>query len=286
MTLPRITVPYISQQKLRLNRQAKRISVLTAYDYSMAKIFDSAGIDMILVGDSLACVVQGLETTLPVTLDEMIYHCRCVARASQHALLVGDLPFMSYQTSIEKALESAGRIVKEGGVSAVKLEGGVHMADTIRRITQVDIPVIGHVGLTPQSFHKMGGHKVQGRTSVPGAREKVLQDALAVEQAGAFAVVLEGVPAELASEITAKLDIPTIGIGAGVDCDGQVLVSSDMLGFSPDFKPKFLKCYAELEQVISIAVKRYIDEVQQGQFPGVEHSFIESDKIQKVKVAV
>jgi 3-methyl-2-oxobutanoate hydroxymethyltransferase len=250
---------------------------LTAYDFTSAKLIDAAGVDVILVGDSLGSVIQGLETTLPVTLEEVIYHSRCVTRAARRALVVGDLPFLSYQVSIERAIESAGRLLKEGGVSAVKLEGGLAMSETIRRIVELDIPVMGHVGLTPQSFHRMGGHKVQGRQSgsseIAGTRERVLEDALAVERAGAFACVLEGIPADLGREITAALAIPTIGIGAGADCDGQILVSTDLLGMSTEPSPKFVKRYAELAETITSAVATYAAEVRDGAFPGDEHSF-------------
>jgi 3-methyl-2-oxobutanoate hydroxymethyltransferase len=213
----------------------------------------------------------------------MSYHCRCVAKATRRALVVGDLPFLSYQISIDKAVESAGRLIKEGGVAAVKLEGGLPMAATIERLTQVDIPVMGHVGLTPQSFHRMGGHKIQGRISagangdlIAGTRERILEDAMAVERAGAFAVVLEGIPAELAAEITAALSIPTIGIGAGPQCDGQILVSTDLLGLNPEFKPRFVKRYAEFGEAAVSAVSHFIDEVHAGVFPAAEHSFGEA----------
>ena len=221
---------------------------LTAYDFPFGRIADEAGVDVILVGDSLGMVVQGMETTLPVTMDEMIYHCRMVARARRRALLVCDLPFLSYQVSPTDAVANAGRLIKEGAAEAVKLEGGVAMADTIRAIASVDIPVMGHIGLTPQSVHRMGGHKVQGqrRGERPGQRDRVIEDALAVEDAGAFAVVLEGMPLDLAAEITARLTIPTIGIGAGPHCDGQILVLHDVLGLCDRFVPKFAKRYAEL----------------------------------------
>jgi 3-methyl-2-oxobutanoate hydroxymethyltransferase len=275
----RVTVPLIQNSKKQVGTRGARIAALTAYDFTSARLFDAASVDVLLVGDSLGTVVQGLETTIPVTLDEMIYHSRCVARGVKRALLVGDLPFLSYQTSIERAVESAGRLLKEGGVGAVKLEGGIPMAATIERLVQVDIPVMGHVGLTPQSFHRMGGHKVQGRTSAPGgdlvagSRERVFEDALAIERAGAFAVVLEGIPADLAAEITKTLTIPTIGIGAGPECDGQILVSTDLLGLNPEFKPRFVKRYAELGEATRSAVAMYVEEVHSGAFPTSEHSF-------------
>ena len=256
-----------------------KITALTAYDFIFAKILDACGIDIILVGDSVATIVQGYENTLPVSLDEMVYHCRCVSRAVTRALVVGDLPFMSYQSSSDRALESAGRLIKEGGVAAVKLEGGIFVAQAIEKIVQCDIPVMGHVGLTPQSFHRMGGHKLQGRvkgdrlTLKAGSRERIIEDALAVEGAGAFAVVLEGMPAELAAEITERLSVPTIGIGAGLGCDGQILVTHDMLGMNPDFRPKFVKAYADLSDTISQAVKSYMHEVRQDLFPAPQHTF-------------
>ncbi|MBX7143423.1 MAG: 3-methyl-2-oxobutanoate hydroxymethyltransferase [Oligoflexia bacterium] len=274
----RVTVPHILCSKTKHSVNTRKLVALTAYDFTSAKIFDAAGVDILLVGDSLGSVVQGLETTLPVTLDEMVYHCRCVSRAARRALVVGDMPFMSYQSSPEKAVESAGRLIKEGGVAAVKLEGGLPMLNTIEKMVQVDIPVMGHVGLTPQSYHRMGGHKVQGRTRaedglVAGSRERIIEDALAVERAGAFAVVLEGIPSDLAAEISRMLSIPTIGIGAGADCDGQVLVSADMLGMNQDFSPKFVKRYANLADVMHQAVTTYVDEVRSGAFPTAQHAF-------------
>jgi len=261
----RVIVPELRARKA----SASKISALTAYDYTMARIIDAAGIDLILVGDSLACVVQGWENTLPVTLEEMIYHTRCVARGVERALLVADMPFLSYQPSLSKAIESAGRLLKEGRAHAVKLEGGTVAADTISAITRFDIPVMGHVGLTPQSYHRMGGHKIQGRERAngaghaPGTREQVMEDALAVEAAGAFAVVLEGIPHDLAGEITEKLSIPTIGIGAGPHCDGQILVSSDLLGLSEKI-PGFVKKQADLKSLAFDAVQRFIEEVCHG----------------------
>jgi 3-methyl-2-oxobutanoate hydroxymethyltransferase len=219
--------------------------------------------------------VQGLDTTLPVTVDEIIYHLKMVARARTRALVVGDLPFLSYQVSTEEALRNAGRMMKEGGAEAVKLEGGVNVAATIAALTAVDIPVMGHVGLTPQSVHRMGGHKVQGKKHgrMAGGRERLLEDAAAVEEAGAFAIVLEGIPLDLAAEITERLTIPTIGIGAGVHCDGQVLVMHDLLGLFDKFAPKFSKRYVNLKEIVTGAVKQYIDEVQESAFPTDAHSF-------------
>ena len=266
----RITVPEISKRK-----GGERIVALTAYDFPFARLVDAAGVDVILIGDSLGMVVQGLETTLPVTLDEIIYHCRMVARARRRALLVGDLPFLTYQVSAARAVRNAGRLLKEGGVDAVKLEGGVHVADTIAAITRVDIPVMGHVGLTPQSVHRMGGHKVQGRRhgEAAGDRERVLADARAVEDAGAFAIVLEGIPADLAAEITATLSIPTIGIGAGPQCDGQILVLHDVLGLCEGVRPRFAKAYADLAAAATEALGAYAGEVRSGAFPTEAHSF-------------
>jgi 3-methyl-2-oxobutanoate hydroxymethyltransferase len=251
------------------------ITMLTAYDYPFARIFDQAGVDLLLIGDSLGMVVQGADSTLPVTLGEIIYHVKMVVRGRQRALVVADLPFLSYQVNPEQALRNAGRLIKEGGAEAVKLEGGITMAETIRRLVDVDIPVMGHIGLTPQSVHRMGGHRVQGRRSgsAPGCRERLLEDAAAVEQAGAFAVVLEGIPAELASEITNRVAIPTIGIGAGPECDGQVLVMHDVLGLSESFIPRFAKPYANLWQEASAAAASYIREVRERAFPSREHCY-------------
>ncbi len=259
----------------RMKAAGTPITMLTAYDFPFARIFDQAGIDVLLVGDSLGMVVQGADSTLPVTLDEMIYHIRMVARARERALVVGDLPFLTYQVSIEQALGNAGRLIKEGGAEAVKLEGGITMADTIRRLVDIDIPVMGHIGLTPQSVHRMGGHRVQGRRSGhgPGCRERLLEDAAAVEQAGAFAMVLEGIPVELANEITQRAAIPTIGIGAGPGCDGQVLVMHDLLGLSESFVPRFAKPYANLWRDSAAAATSYIREVRERAFPAAEHCY-------------
>lgn len=273
-TPKRVTVPSILHRKQEITSgKGAKLTALTAYDYSFAKLIDQAGIDIILVGDSLGSVIQGGENTIPVTMDQMVYHCRCVSRGVERALVVGDLPFMSYQVSPERALESAGRLLKEGGVQAVKLEGGLPMAETIRRIAEVDIPVMGHVGLTPQSYHRMGGHKTQGKSSSKGAqfaagtRERILADAKIVEESGAFCLVIEGVPDALAQEITELVSIPTIGIGAGPACDGQILVSYDMLGLDPEFKPSFVKHYASLGKAVTGAVGEYISEVKSGAFP-------------------
>ncbi|MGH8012615.1 MAG: 3-methyl-2-oxobutanoate hydroxymethyltransferase [Candidatus Binataceae bacterium] len=259
----------------RMKAEAKPITMLTAYDFPFARIFDQAGIDLLLVGDSLGMVVQGADSTLPVTLAEMLYHVKMVARARKRAMVIADLPFLSYQVSVEQAMRNAGRLIKEGGAEAVKLEGGITMAETIRYLVNIDIPVMGHIGLTPQSIHRMGGHRVQGRRTGqgPGCRERLFEDASAVEQAGAFAIVLEGIPAELASEITARASIPTIGIGAGPGCDGQVLVMHDLLGLSESFMPRFAKPYAHLWNDASAAAVAYIREVRERAFPAPEHCY-------------
>ena len=263
----KITVPHV----LKMKQRGEKITCLTAYDYSFARILDDAGVEMLLVGDSLGCVVQGNHNTLAVTMDEMIYHTRLVARGRNRALVIGDMPFLSYHVSRERALENAGRFLQEGGAEAVKLEGGVTMRATIEAIVRAGIPVMGHVGLTPQSVHQFGGYKIQGREKE--RREAVLRDALAVEEAGAFSVVLEGMPLDLAQEITERLKIPTIGIGAGAHCDGQVLVIHDMLGLFDDFTPKFVKRYADLKSTMTGAVKEFIGEVKEKKFPTEEHSF-------------
>jgi 3-methyl-2-oxobutanoate hydroxymethyltransferase len=262
----RITIPSLRRRK----RRGEKITMLTAYDFVFAQIFDTAGIDVLLVGDSLGNVVQGRETTLPVTMDEAVYHTRLVSRGARRALVIGDMPFGSYQVCPEDAVRNAVRFVKEGGAHAVKLEGGTAVLDTIRRIVAAEIPVMGHVGLTPQAIHRMGGHRVQGRTEK--SRARVLADARAVEEAGAFSVVLEGMPVELAREVTELVSIPTIGIGAGVDCDGQVLVMHDLLGLS-DWTPSFVKQYANLGSLASRAARSFAEDVAGGKFPDEEHSY-------------
>jgi 3-methyl-2-oxobutanoate hydroxymethyltransferase len=262
----KITIPDV----LNMKPEGRRISMLTSYDYPFTRIMDAAGVDIILVGDSAGVVVAGHDTTLPVTMDDMIYHTRAVRRADPRALVVADMPFMSYQTGIEDACRNCGRMIKEGGAEAVKIEGGMNMAHIIRAVSQIDIPVMAHIGLTPQSVHRMGGYKVQGRKE---QAERIMEDAYAVQNSGAFAVVLEGIPAKLAAEITAELTIPTIGIGAGPACDGQVLVIHDILGLCEKYSPRFVKRYAELGPVISDAVKQYVAEVKSGEFPTEEHSF-------------
>lgn len=255
----------------KMKDQGEKITMLTAYDFPFARILDACGIDSLLVGDSVGSVIAGYQNTLPVTVDEIIYHCRAVARGRANALLVADMPFMSYQVSLEEAKKNAGRMIKEGFAEAVKIEGGANMEKVIKAICDIDIPVMAHIGLTPQSIHRMGGYKVQGREEKQ--QEKLLGDALAVEKAGAFAVVLEVVPSSLAKEISTQLTIPTIGIGAGIHCDGQVLVINDLLGLSGEFRPKFVKRYAHVESTITEAVKGYISEVKSGTFPESEHSF-------------
>jgi 3-methyl-2-oxobutanoate hydroxymethyltransferase len=267
---PRVTVPLLGQMKAA----GDRITMVTAYDWAFARLVERADIDVILVGDTLGEVVQGGHTTIPVTLEEMIYHARLVSHACQRALVVGDLPFGSYQASTGHALESAMRLVKEGGVGAVKLEGGLNAAAAIEAIVAVDVPVMGHIGLTPQSFHRMGGYRVQGRGhgDVPGSYERLLLDARAVEEAGAFAMVLEAIPSDLAAEITWQVHIPTIGIGAGAECDGQVLVLHDVLGLT-ERRPRFAKAYAELGNEVVSAVAAFARDVRTGTFPSAAQSY-------------
>jgi len=262
----KITIPDV----LAMKQEGRRISMLTSYDYPFTRIMDAAGVDIILVGDSAGVVVAGHETTLPVTMDEMLYHVKAVRRADPRALVVADMPFMSYQAGVEEACRNCGRMIKEGGAEAVKIEGGMNMAHVIRAVSQIDIPVMAHIGLTPQSVHRMGGYKVQGRKE---QADRIMEDAYAVESAGAFSVVLEGIPAKLAAQISAELSIPTIGIGAGPECSGQVLVIHDILGLCEKYSPKFVKRYADLGPVISEAVKQYVAEVRAGEFPTEEHSF-------------
>jgi len=259
----RMTVPDFVAAKAR----GVRLTMLTAYDYTMARLLDAAGVDGLLVGDSLGMVIQGNEHSLGVTVEEVIYHTRCVAKGVLRSLLVADMPFMSFQVSPQQALENAGRLIKEGGAHAVKLEGGVRSAASIAAIASADIPVMGHVGLTPQSLRRFGGFRVQRDEA------KLMEDALATEKAGAFAVVVECVPADIAQKITAALKIPTIGIGAGVGCDGQILVVHDMLGLFDDLRPRFVKQYAEIGQHILQAVEEYCREVREGTFPTDEQSF-------------
>jgi 3-methyl-2-oxobutanoate hydroxymethyltransferase len=262
----------ITAPDIRARKQAgPPIAMVTAYDYTMARLVDEAGLDMILVGDSLGMVVQGLSNTLPVTLEEMSYHGRAVLRAAARAHVAGDMPFMSYQVSVVQAVENAGKLVKEGGFESVKLEGGIEVADHVRAIVRAGIPVIGHVGLQPQSVHALGGFKVQGRGSEAAA--KIVNDARALEDAGAFCIVLEAIPPDVAEDVTAAVGVPTIGIGAGAGCDGQVLVCTDLLGMSRGHAPKFAKRYVELGDAIVGAVRSYVTEVQSGAFPAQEHTY-------------
>ncbi len=256
---------------LRKKAEGRKITMLTAYDYPFARIVDEAGIDAVLVGDSLGMVVQGLDNTLAVTMDEMVYHTRMVSRAAKSAMVIGDMPFMSYQTCVADAVRNAGRFIKEGGAAAIKLEGGAEVLEHIRAMTRSDIPVMAHIGLTPQSIHRMGGYRVQGKTDE--AQKKLLEEALAAEDAGAFALTLEAIPMELARTITEKLAIPTIGIGAGPHCDGQVLVIHDIIGMFDRFVPKFVKKYASLKDDALKAVKTYKEEVERGEFPTEEQGF-------------
>ncbi len=249
----------------------EKICMITAYDHTFARMADEAGMDALLVGDSLAMVVQGLDNTLPVTMDEMIYHTRMVSRGAENAMVIGDMPYMSYQVSVEEAVRNAGRFVKEGGAQAIKMEGGSEVCDRILAMTRSEIPVMAHIGLTPQAIHRMGGYKVQGKSDE--ARKKLLEEAKAVEEAGAFTLVLEAIPMGLAQEITESISIPTIGIGAGPHCDGQILVMHDVIGLFDRFVPKFVKRYAELKDDAVIAMKKYRDEVESGEFPTKEQSF-------------
>ncbi|MGE3259572.1 MAG: 3-methyl-2-oxobutanoate hydroxymethyltransferase [Geobacter sp.] len=262
----KMTIPEIMQMK----QEGRKVTVLTAYDYPTARLVDEGGVDAILVGDSAGVVFSGYENTLPVTMDEMLYHVKAVTRARPKALVVADMPFMACQCGEVEALKNCGRMLQEGGAEAVKIEGGTNMAAIIRAVTEMDIPVMGHVGLTPQSVHRMGGYRVQGRKD---QAERVIEDALAVQAAGAFAVVLEGIPSKLAARITEQLAIPTIGIGAGPACDGQVLVIHDILGLCEKYSPKFVKRYADLGPVITEASRQYVSEVKEGLFPTEEHSF-------------
>jgi len=275
--MARITTTAIKDMK----RAGKRVTMLTAYDYSMATLVDEAGTDMILVGDSLGNVVLGFDTTLPVTMDDMVHHCKAVNRAAKNCLVVGDMPFLSYHISIEDAVRNAGRLIQEGGCQAVKLEGGMERVPVIKAIIDAAIPVMGHLGLTPQSVNQMGGFKVQGKDL--DTAQRLLNDAHALEEAGCFAIVLECVPAPLAQRISEELSIPTIGIGAGPGCDGQVLVINDILGMYPKMSPKFVKKYVDLHPLITEAVRSYNQEVEAGTFPGPEHCFaINEELLQKL----
>ena len=263
----RITASQIKEMK----KQGEKIAMITAYDYPMAKLVDEAGMPIILVGDSLGMVVLGYESTIPVTMDEMIHHTKAVVRGAKHALIIGDMPFMTYHISTEDALRNAARFIQEGGAQAVKLEGGETVAEKVSRIVAAGIPVQGHIGLTPQSIHQLGGYKVQGKTAEVAAR--LLNDAKALESAGVFSIVLECIPTPLAKLITERVSVPTIGIGAGKHCDGQVQVISDLLGLYTDFVPKHAKQYTKLHESISTSVSDYISEVKTGKFPTPKQSY-------------
>ncbi len=267
MERKKITLPNIQ----KLYEAGERITMLTAYDYPSAVIADEAGIDIILIGDSLGMVMNGYKNTLPVTVEEIIYHTKAVVRAVEFSFVVADMPFLSYQTGSRDAVYNAGRLLKEGGAEAVKLEGGRYAAGAINAIVHADIPVMGHLGLTPQSIHRMGGYKVQGKDEK--SHNTLIEDALVLQDAGAFAVVLEGIPGTLAKEISSKLHIPTIGIGAGQDVSGQVLVFHDLLGFGGNRQPTFVKQYAHLKETSISAIQHYIKEVKEGVFPGPEHTY-------------
>ncbi len=269
----RTTIIQIKEMK----QKGKKIPMLTAYDYATAKLIDGVGVPLILVGDSLGMVVLGYESTIPVTMDEMLHHTKAVVRGTEQALIIGDMPFMTYHASVSEALHNAARFIQEGGAQAVKLEGGETMAETVRRIVECGIPVMGHIGLTPQSVHQLGGFKVQGKTQETAIR--LVKDACALEEAGVFAIVLEAVPTPLAKIITTKVGVPTIGIGAGPFCDGQVQVVSDLLGLFTDFVPKHAKQYARLSDVIKQAVGDYMNEVQAGTFPTEKQSYTMDEKL-------
>lgn len=282
MERKKVTIPELHNKK----KEGKKITMLTAYDYPVAKLVDEAGIDMILVGDSLGMVVLGYDSTVPVTMDEMIHHCKAVRRGTRYAFLVGDMPFMSFQTSEEEAVRNAGRFLKEAGCDAIKLETAEpRVLKVTKAIIESGIPVLGHLGLTPQSATKLGGLKVQGKDA--DAAKKIVDSALALEEAGCFAVVLECIPDKLAKIITKDLGIPTIGIGAGADCDGQVLVINDMIGLFERFLPKFVKQYAKLAPKILEAIKQYREEVEAGKFPGAEHTFgMKSEELSEVAAKI
>jgi 3-methyl-2-oxobutanoate hydroxymethyltransferase len=269
----KVTVPELLERKSLAadSTNKKKITCLTAYDYPAARLMDEAGVDVVLVGDSVAMVVLGYESTLPLTMEESLHHTKAVRRGVQRALVVADMPFGTYQGDVNEALKNAVRFVKEAGAEAVKVEGGERRLEVIARLTEAEIPVMGHVGLTPQSVHAMGGYRVQGKTA--GAAEQLLRDARAVEAAGAFSIVLEGIPRELAAEITKSVRIPTIGIGAGPDCDGQILVLHDLLGLTFQEPPKFARRYANVAEVISQAVREYCADVQDGSFPSDAESY-------------
>lgn len=268
---------FTAQAFLDAKKNNEKITMLTAYDYTMAQIIDENGIDAILVGDSLAMTMQGKDSTLEVTMDEMLYHCRCVAKGVKSAMLVGDMPFLTYHINTDEAVRNAGRFIQEGKASAVKLEGGTLMAATVKAIVRAQIPVMGHIGLTPQSVNVFGGYKVQGKEE--NTAKALIDDAMALEESGAFAIVLEAVPEMLAKLISERVSIPTIGIGAGKYCDGQILVIHDILGLYSDFTPKFVKQYAKMRETMAEAVGHYVTEVRSQQFPEIQHTFTISDDV-------
>ncbi len=264
--------PKVTTQTLRsMKADGENIAALTAYDCLWASLLDQAGIDVLLVGDSVGTVVQGHDTTVPVTMEHMLYHTQMVSRGTKRALVIADMPFMSYQVSLQKALHNAGQLLKVGNAEAVKVEGGKSVVNTVRHLTEAGIPVMGHLGLTPQSIHKFGTYQVRGKE--PAEAKNILADARALEEAGAFALVLEKVPAELAAQVTAKVSIPTIGIGAGANCDGQILVTHDMLGLFTRFHPRFVRRYAELAQTADETLRSYVQDVRQGSFPSSDESY-------------
>ncbi len=269
----RVTINQIKEMK----QKGEKIAMLTAYDYSTAKLIDEVGVPMLLVGDSLGMVVLGYESTIPVTMEEMLHHTKAVVRGAKRALVVGDMPFMTYHVSVEEAMRNAARFIQEGGAQAVKLEGGVTVAEKVRRIVECGIPVMGHIGLTPQSVHQLGGFKVQGKS--PEAAARVVEDARALEEAGVFARVLVTVPTQLATFISQSVSVPTIGIGAGVGCDGQVQICNDILGSFTDFVPKHARRYADLADIIRRAVTEYHNEVKAGSFPTDKESFFMDEGI-------
>lgn len=277
MDRKRVTIPQLAEWK----KSQRKITALTAYDYTFARLLDESGIDLILVGDSAGMVASGYENTLPVTMDEMILYTRSVRRGVQQALLVGDMPFMSYHVTEAETIRNAGRFIQEGGAEAVKMEGGSRILDKVRAVVEAGISVMGHVGLTPQSVHQFGGYRVQGKNYRDS--RKIVKDALDLQDAGVFSLVLEAMPLELAAEITAELEIPTLGIGAGAHCDGQILVTQDMLGMNLDFSPKFVKQYGEVGTTIRSAVQNYVDEIRSGAFPDEAHSYhLKKEKLRSV----
>lgn len=278
MERKKITIPDIQKKK----QEGRKITLLTAYDYPSGRLIDEAGVDIILIGDSLAMTVLGYESTVPITMDEMIHHAKAVKRGARYGLIIGDMPFMTYNIGEKETVKNAGRFIKEGGCGAVKIEGGTEMAGVVRALVKAGIPVLGHIGLTPQTATQLGGFKVQGKDAA--SAQKLLDSALALEKAGCFAIILECVPDKLAKLITEKLEIPTIGIGAGAYCDGQALVTNDTIGLFDRFTPKFVKKYADLWPLLLNAFKRYKDEVEGGKFPTEEHSFTMNEtELKKIK---